>query len=119
MQGIITTSTEFREKHTMAELVVDNALILKTFEAVAERRNLMLREVLELCDPKDSDREEVRSRIHESLEQLVAEGLVSEEEAPIEDFSVYYITTSGLRMYRRLKRAGLLENGKEPKSGSQ
>jgi hypothetical protein len=103
----------------MAHSVIDNTVILKIFEVVAEWRNITLREILELCNPEDADREEAKSRIHDSLEQLVAEGVISKEKAPIEDFAVYYITKSGLRTYRRLKRAGLLENGKEPKSGPQ
>jgi hypothetical protein len=103
----------------MSQLVIDNTLTLKIFEVVAEWRNLTLREILELCNPEDADREEAKSRIHDGLEQLVAEGVISKEKAPIEDFAVYYITKSGLRVYRRLKRAGLLEDEKESKSGPQ
>jgi len=49
------------------------------------------------------------------LDWLVEKGLVKVGEAPIEDFSIYYVTSDGLFAWNSLKGAGVLDKD-EPAS---
>ncbi len=93
----------------MAQVVIDNTVTLKVFRVVAEARSLTLGEILDVWAPEADLRTETRTEIHGSLERLVAAKLVQIEEAPLEDFSIYYVTSEGLLTYRKLEHSGFFE----------
>jgi len=99
----------------MDHSVIDSTVILKTFEIVVQARSVTLIEILEALNPQEDARVEIKSEIHEALDWLVERGLVKVREAPIEDFSIYYVTSDGLLAWSSLKGAGVLDKD-EPAS---
>src|SRR5215210_6349545 len=99
----------------MDHSVIDSTVILKTFEIVVQARSVTLREILEALNPEEDERGEMKPEIHEALTWLVEKGLVKVREAPIEDFSIYYVTSDGLIAWGQLRSAGVLDKN-EPAS---
>jgi hypothetical protein len=99
----------------MHQSVTDNTVLLKTFEVVVQGRSVTLREILEALSPEEAHRAEIKSLVYKSLGRLVKQGLVGVEEASIEDFSIYYVTSDGLLAWSQLKDAGVLDKD-EPAS---
>ena|SRR5215207_9494967 len=97
----------------MAHSVIDSTVILKTFEVVVQARSVTFREILEALSPDEDERAEMKSDVYECLAWLVEKGLVKViSEAPIEDFSIYYVTSDGLLAWDKLKSAGMLDKDK-------
>jgi len=99
----------------MDHSVIDSAVLLRTFEIVVQARSVTLREILEALNPEEDAGVEIKPEIHEALDWLVEKGLVKVGEAPIEDFSIYYVTSDGLFAWNSLKGAGVLDKD-EPAS---
>jgi hypothetical protein len=99
----------------MDHSVIDSTVVLKIFEIVVQARSVTLREILEALNPEEDERVEMKPEIQEALDWLVEKGLVKVGEAPIEDFSIYYVTSDGLLAWSQLKGAGLLDKD-EPAS---
>ena len=96
----------------MDHSVIDSAVLLRTFEIVVQARSVTLREILEALNPEEDAGVEIKPEIHEALDWLVEKGLVKVREAPIEDFSIYYVTSDGLLAWDKLKSAGMLDKDK-------
>lgn len=99
----------------MTRLASDNAVTLKVFEVVAAARALAFREILEILGTDRTDRSEAKADLREILGRLVEEDLLAHQDASVEDFDIYHITSRGLLAYRQLKHSGLL-NEDEPLS---
>jgi hypothetical protein len=99
----------------MAHPVIDSTVILKIYEVVVQARSVTLREILEALNPDEDERVELKPDVHEALDWLMERRLVKVREAPIEDFSIYYVTSDGLLVWNKLKEAGVLDKD-EPAS---
>jgi len=99
----------FRPGAAITYSVIDNTVLLKTFEVVAQGRSVTLREILETLSSEEAHDAEFKAEVSESLRWLLDKGLVRVEEAPIEDFSIYYVTSDGLLAWNKLKEAGVFD----------
>ncbi|AFZ49502.1 hypothetical protein [Dactylococcopsis salina] len=71
----------------------------RVFDRVAENRRVHLGELLKQVK---TDRNETKRALH----QLEKEKLVAKKGAPIEDYTIYYITSKGLKVKREIERIG-------------
>lgn len=72
----------------------------KVFRRIARERLISLRDLNHMLDREG---EPVRDSLQGLLEQLVEEGLVEEQKAPILDFNTYHLTVDGLAVERTLR----------------
>jgi DNA-binding HxlR family transcriptional regulator len=93
-----------KETEEMKVLLSKNPDTRRAFEALAKKRRLDFEDLSKALGAEMSD-EVLRA----SLGELKAEGLIEEREAPIADYSIYYLTEEGLATADRLFKLNHIE----------
>ncbi len=77
--------------------LLDDAAVLDAFKLIVSVRKIRLKD---LVDKLQTNKEDASKW----LSQLKEADLISEEPASIDDFNIYYVTSQGLSVDRKLRR---------------
>lgn len=84
----------------MSHHILEDSDFRKVFRRIARERLISFRD---LSDVLDREGEPVRDNLRGVAEQLVEAGLVGKRQAPVSDFTTYYLTADGLSANRTVQ----------------
>jgi hypothetical protein len=87
----------------LVTLFSDN-VVKHVFKEILKNRTARFKELLESVDTEQDAKH--KDQIESAVKMLMEADLIKEREAPIKDFSTYYVTEYGLTAERQLRLAG-------------